>query len=257
MIVTTAGRTNEEYIKKAKAAARELHIPYVARRKQSIRSFFQEHDEVVVVGKEGIQLHHKDGREPYFFHPNLAMVRLKRLLSGKHDAFIEAASLVEGDCFLDCTLGYASDSIVASYAVGDSGRVTGIEVIPVLAYITERGLQSFTDAPQEIISAMRRVQVVNANHYDYLRNLPDKSVDVVYFDPMFEETIGESSAMQILSPFASFLTMTEETLTEAKRVARKKIVLKDHFRSPRFDQFGFRQHVRKSSKFHYGTIECQ
>ncbi len=35
---------------------------------------------------------------------------------------------------LDCTLGMASDSIVASYVVGESGKVTGLEGVSMASY---------------------------------------------------------------------------------------------------------------------------
>lgn len=255
MIVTTGGRTTEEYIKKAMEVATDLQIPYISRRKQSLQSLYKQYNPVVIVGKEGIRLYHQDAKEPYFFHPNLAMVRVKRLMNHEHDAFIEIAQLKQGDTLLDCTLGYASDSIVASYIVGDAGRVMGVEASPILAYLTKLGLQSWEGQNREIQAAMQRIEVIEANHDCYLRSLPSKSVDVVYFDPMFEESIGESTALQTLSPFTVYSQLTGDIIDEAKRVARKKVILKDHFRSERFQQLGFTQHIRKTSKFHYGTID--
>ncbi|WP_042346624.1 class I SAM-dependent methyltransferase [Bacillus massiliigorillae] len=255
MIVTTAGRTTEEYIAKAKAVANDLQVAYEPRRKKSLQALFKMHTLVVVVGKDGIQLYHQDGSEPYFFHPNLAMVRVKRLMNDSHDAFIEVAGLKQGDALLDCTLGYASDSIVASFVVGETGKVIGVEASHILAYLTKIGLQTWEGQHEEIEKAMRRITVVEGNHYDYLQRMPSKSVDVVYFDPMFEESIDESNALQTLSHFTSFASITDEIIAEARRVARRRIVLKDHFRSTRFEQLGFTQHIRKTAKFHYGTID--
>lgn len=254
MIVTTAGRTNEQYVAKAKEVATDLQVPYIKRNKKSLQSLHAENENIVVVGKDGIQLYHRDGKEPYFFHPNVAMIRVKRIINGESDPLIEAADLKEGDSFFDCTLGYASDSIVASYIVGEKGKVIGTEASPVLAYLTKQGLQSWKYDSSPIEQAMRRIIVQTGNHYDYLKEMPDNSVDVVYFDPMFEHSITESNAMQTLASFTSFAPLTEEIISEAKRVARKKVVLKDHFRSTRFQQLGFQQQIRKTSKFHYGVI---
>ncbi|MEH6941265.1 class I SAM-dependent methyltransferase [Bacillus sp. JJ722] len=255
MIVTTAGRTTEEYVAKAKEVANDLQVPYEPRRKRSLRALFKLHPLVVVVGKEGIHLYHQDGSEPYFFHPNLAMVRVKRLINDGHDAFIDISGLKQGDELLDCTLGYASDSIVASFVVGETGKVIGVEASPILAYLAKEGLQSWKGQHVQIEEAMRRITVVEGNHYNYLQQMPSNSVDVVYFDPMFEESIDESNALQTLSHFTSFAGITNEIIAEARRVARRKIVLKDHFRSTRFEEFGFIQHIRKTAKFHYGTID--
>ena len=86
---------------------------------------------------------------------------------------------------------------------------------------------------------MRRIEVIEANHYELLKTLPDNHFDVVYFDPMFEETIEESNGIKGLTHFAANHDFTMEIINEAKRVARKRVVLKDHFRSSRFQRFGF------------------
>ena len=255
MIVTTAGRTNEDYINKAKIVANDLGVRYVPRKKRSLSALHTTHQNIVVVGKDGIQLYHKDSNEPYFFHPNVAMIRVKRLLKGEQDPLIDVSGLGEGDSFLDCTLGNGSDSLVASLVVGHCGSVVGIESSNALAYVTKEGLQSWGSDLELVNEAMRRIVVVNEDHFSYLQKQPSNSVDVIYFDPMFEETIEESNGLRAMSAFTSYTTITTETIAEARRVARKRIILKDHFRSTRFSNLGFHQHIRKTSKFHYGTIE--
>ncbi|MGN1387042.1 MAG: class I SAM-dependent methyltransferase [Bacillus sp. (in: firmicutes)] len=255
MIVTTAGRTNQEYIERAKQTAADLGIPYVKRNKQSIAKMFSLDANVVVVGKQGIELHNKETAEPYFFHPNVAMIRAKRLMKGEHDPFVEMSGLQAGDSFLDCTLGYGSDSIIASLVVGDQGKVIGIESSTILAYIVKEGLQSWESQNTAINAAMRRVEVRNGHHLELLKSMQDHSVDVVYFDPMFEESIAESNALQAMAYHCNHETITMETIEEARRVARKKIVLKDHFRSERFQLLGFEQQIRKTAKFHFGVID--
>ena len=257
VMVTTAGRTDRALDRKAEQIAAGLDLPFSFRNKRSVSFFLKEFENVMVVGKQTLELHGRSSKEPYFFHPNLAMVRVKRLASGLNDAFIEAAELKEGDSLLDCTLGFASDSITASYIVGESGRVTGIEGNRLLSYIAAAGLQSWEGQFPEMEAAMRRIEVVASNHFEYLLACADKSVDVVYFDPMFEESIEASSAMRTISDFAVFTEINEAIITEAKRVARKKVVLKDHFRSKKFAELGFTQQIRKSSKFHYGTISVE
>ena len=138
--------------------------------------------------------------------------------------------------------------------MGETGRVTGIEGSRILAYMAETGLRSWEGQFPEMEAAMRRIEVVASNHYEYLVACPDKSVDVVYFDPMFEEGIEESTAMRTISGFAVFTDIHKDIITEAKRIARRKVVMKDHFRSRKFAELGFEQHIRKSAKFHYGTI---
>lgn len=258
MFVTTAGRTNLEMIEQAKQIAKDLQVKYIARKKRSIRSI--QHvlqDDCIVVGKDRLELYPFGEKEPFFFHPNSAMFRLKRLVKGEHDPFLEAAQLKPGMSFLDCTLGLASDSIIASFAVGEMGAVTGVEANPYLAYIVDKGLNKWTSSLKIMDQAMRKINVVSSFSTNYLQTLSDESYDVVYFDPMFEENILESDGIKALTKIAVYHDLDEELMKEAMRVARKRVVLKDHFRSSRFEKFGFHVFKRKTAKFHFGVLEKQ
>jgi len=102
---------------------------------------------------------------------------------------------------------------------------------------------------------MRRIEVVQAEAIAYLKTLPDKAFDVVYMDPMFEEVIEEANNFQALRLAGDHVTLTDEWVYEAKRVAKKRVVLKAHFRSEWFAQYGFQQLTRVTAKFHYGVLE--
>ncbi|WP_110927746.1 class I SAM-dependent methyltransferase [Bacillus massiliglaciei] len=257
MFVTAAGRADAEVIQKAEATAADWKVPYIPRRKKSIPLLLEENQdsECLVYGKQRMELYTNNSNQPFFFHPNMAAIRIKRLLHGETDPYIEAAGMNRGDSVLDCTLGLGSDAVVASFYIGEKGAVTGIEGSKHLARILEKGLQDWESGEEEIREAMRRVKVVNGRHLEILKSLPDKSWDIVYFDPMFDEAIHESSAIRAIDPFSTKDALTKEAINEAKRVARKRVVLKDHFRSPRFAQFGFQVLVRKTSKFHFGYLE--
>jgi len=256
MIVTTAGRTDKAMIQKAKQIAAELTISYVPRRKMSVEAIQEQYaDDVIVVGKNRLEMYPADRSPSFFFHPNSAMFRVKRILRGESDPFLEATKLREGMSLLDCTLGLASDSIVASVAVGKNGKIVGLEGNRYIAYLVEQGLQQWDSGVAAMNEAMRRIQVVHADHRSFLSSLPDRSFDVVYFDPMFEQAIVESDGIQGVKSFALYTELTEEVIHEAKRVARKRIVLKDHWQSSRFKRFGFSVYVRKTAKFHFATIE--
>ncbi|RSD26298.1 class I SAM-dependent methyltransferase [Mesobacillus subterraneus] len=256
MFVTTAGRTNEELTYKAKMIASELKAEFVPRKKRSVSAIQDiHHDDCLVVGKERLELFPLGEKEPFFFHPNSAMFRIKRLMKGESDPLIEAAGLETGMSFLDCSLGLGSDSIVASFAVGETGSVMGVEARPELAYLVKKGLKAWDSGYQEINQAMSKIEVIQGYSLNVLKRQEDRSVDCVYFDPMFDESILESDGIRGLSHFAVYEGLSKETLDEAIRVARKRVILKDHFRSNRFAEFGFKVHRRKSSKFHFGVIE--
>jgi len=256
MFVTTAGRTNTGMVTQAKSIADELKVRYINREKRSIKDLQLRHgDECLVVGKNRLELHKLGKLEPFFFHPNIAMLRLKRLLQGEDDPYLEAAGIKKGSRVLDCTLGLGSDALVSSFAAGETGSVVAIEADPAIACIVRNGLNQWQDGQNEIQEAMKRIEIRTGHHLDLLKTIPDQCFDIVYFDPMFEESVLESDGIRGLTHFASREDLTEETIVEAKRVAVSRVVLKDHFRSTRFSQFDFTVIKRKTSTFHYGFIE--
>lgn len=256
MFITTAGRTDLHMIIKAKLIANELSIPYLDRNKQSVKTLqLQAKDACIVVGKNRLELYPYGEKEPFFFHPNSAMFRLKRLLNGEHDPFLQATGLEEGMTMLDCTLGLAADSIVASFAVGENGQVIGVEADQFLAFIVSCGLQVWDSGIPQVNEAMKRIQLHFTHCAEFLKTQPDNNFDVVYFDPMFEEPVIESDGIKSLSQFALHEDLDDKIINEALRVTRKRVVLKDHFRSSRFERYGFEVIRRKSAKFHYGILE--
>lgn len=256
MIVTTAGRTSIKMTINAQKIASELNVPFVERRKKSIRSIQVEvKDDILVIGKERYELYSKLAEEPFFFHPNSSMFRIKRIMNNEYDPFVIATNLHRGNTFLDCTLGLASDCIVASFIVGDEGCVTGIEGNSLLSFIVKNGMKNWDTGIEQINEAMRRVTVLNGFSHIELAKYPSNSFDCVYIDPMFDEQIIESEGIKGLRNFAIYYDIDKCMIEEALRVAKDRVVLKDHFRSTRFAQFGFDVQKRKSAKFHYGILE--
>ncbi|WP_409301243.1 class I SAM-dependent methyltransferase [Peribacillus sp. SCS-155] len=256
MFVTTGGRTDEAGMRAAREIAIKLGVDFVPRDKKSIQELQSSRQEdCLVAGRNRLELYRINESQPFFFHPNIGMLRIKRLIKGEDDPFIEASGITEGSHVLDCTLGLGADAMVASFAAGVSGRVDGVEENPFLAFLVEKGLSEFRSGNEEIDKAMRKIHIHAENHLDFLKKCGKNEYDVVYFDPMFDENIPESDGIRTLTYFASFHKITDEIIQEARRVARQRVVLKDHFRSERFNQFGFKVIVRKTSKFHYGYIE--
>jgi hypothetical protein len=256
MFVTTAGRTNQQMIEKAIETADQLEVPYIPRKKKSIQSLQNEtNSECIVVGKERLELFHMAAAHPFIFHPNSAMFRIKRLERGEHDPFAEASQLSKGMTFLDCTLGLASDSIVASYLVGDEGMVTGTEGQKFLAYVVREGLKTWDSKLPSMNEAMARIKVIHKRAIDFLKTLPNNSIDCVYFDPMFEDSILESDGIKALGQFALYEDLSKETIEEAVRVSKNRVLVKDHYKSLRFEQYGFHVFRRKTAKFHFGILQ--
>ncbi|HEX3031330.1 MAG TPA: class I SAM-dependent methyltransferase, partial [Bacillota bacterium] len=204
-------------------------------------------------GRIQTRLHLAGGE--FYFHPNMAKLRVQNLEKGQPDAFIAAAGLKPGATLLDCTLGLAADAIVASHVCGPTGNVVGLESQPLLAILAEEGLARYQAGKGSLGEAMARIRVINTDAEHYLTRLPDGAVDVVYFDPMFRHTKQVSSGMNLLRHLANPRTVTKEMLEQAVRVAAKRVVLKERQGARIFAELGIDSIVGgKYSAVSYGII---
>ncbi|MGT2950810.1 SAM-dependent methyltransferase [Streptococcus cuniculi] len=244
-IVTTSLGMNEELVARAKALAQSFGVPYVERRKDAVKKLQERYGHVLVLYQDKL-VFEQVGGERLFFHPDTALLRIK---SGR-DPLLEIIG--EGPkTICDCTMGLASDSIVMASA---GHQVTAVESSRLIAFIVSRGLQELDTGNEAVNSAMRSIKVVEMDSLSFLRQQPSQSFNVLYFDPMFSETIRESQNLSGLAGLANPSRLTEELLEEAKRVAREKIILKAHFRDRIFEDLGFTRLVRPNQKFHYGIL---
>lgn len=254
-VVTTSIRVTKSLEENAKEIAQDLKIPYVKREKHSLNNIQDEYavSAIMLVQLDKLSLV-VNGKE-LFFHPGLAKLRIKEIQAGKTDQMIKAMDLKAGDSVLDCTLGLASDALVASYVAGNQGKVVGIEDSIAVAEIVRKGLQSYTGEKSELLNAMRRIRVVQADHLSYLKKLADNTFDVIYFDPMFRVPREKSSSMAPLRPLANNNPLSGEVVNEAYRVAKKRVVMKENRHSEEFKRLQF-QIIQggKYSPLAYGII---
>jgi hypothetical protein len=137
------------------------------------------------------------------------------------DPFLEAAGIVPGDEVLDATLGLGADALVAAAACGPSGRVVALEGAPLLAAWVSEGLLRLDAEPA------RRIEVRAAEHLAALRALPSRSFDLVVFDPMFRHARAQPGGFELVRTLADARPLEPAALDEARRVARRAVVVKD------------------------------
>lgn len=257
MIVTTTAKPSERALEQASRLSEELAASLKARGNLTVNKLLSlsNDSQLIVVTEEEVRYYDGQSETPLYFHPSMAYVRVKRLRRGETDPLIQLSGCMEGDQIIDCTAGLASDSLVFSYASGPKGAVTAIESEPILCAIVREGLAGYETSLPDVNEAMRRIDMKCMNHLEYLKGLPDNSVDIVYFDPMFRKPINESSSMEPLRGIANMDSLSDEVIEQAKRVARKSVVLKEHQASGEFARLGFeRKHVN-TSKIAYGVIK--
>lgn len=187
-----------------------------------------------------------------FFHPSMALLRLINILRGKKDRFLEATQIQAGDTLLDTTMGLASDALIAAWAAGAKGKIIALECSPLIFTLVREGLAGFRSlkpsavksrekeqAWRELIAIASGIETVYTDHLHYLKNMPDSSIDIVYFDPMFRDTVVESSSIKPLKNWSCSEPVGEEAIEQACRVARKRVVLKERCGSSEFKRLGF------------------
>jgi hypothetical protein len=255
VLVTTSYDPSQELQDKAIRTAALWEGTFVPRGKDSLGKLQRKYGKssLLLVTEDEIR-YYVDDQPAIFFHPSMAAVRVKRLLGGQTDLLLQASDVREGDTVLDCTAGLASDSIVFSFAVGIKGQVTALESERIPALLIQEGLASYNSDIPGLNEAMRRVQVKHAEHVAYMQSLKARCVDTVYFDPMFRSPIEESSSISPLRELANRNALTFEALEQAKRIARKSIVLKEKWNSGEFTRLGFEHVPRSNTKTTYGVI---
>lgn len=256
--VTTSHRPAPGQIEVGKQLALEFKAPFADRNDLSLEVLSQKLcvEGMVVVSSQKVS--YVSGGQEFFFHPGLARLRIKELKTGKTDQMIKAMSLQTGESVLDCTLGLGADALVASFVSGAGGRVTGLERSLIISTLVRRGLSTYPEIEEDIALAMRRVEVINANHKEYLAGLPPRCFDVVYFDPMFRFPRRHSPAMNAMRSLAAPDPVDRETIYLALRAAVKRVVMKERRGSVEFERLGFKKiSGGKYAPVVYGVMDRQ
>lgn len=251
-VAITTSQSRDHLIDIARDISQEINIKYIPRQNQTLKRIKSQYDltHLLVVREDKIQVD-----DEFFFHPGMAVPRIKMLKKGLEDPMIRAMNLGPGDKVLDCTLGLANDAIVASFVVGEKGEVVGLESSPIIYEITKWGLKYYREGSKDCRNAMENIKVVFTNYEIYLNELWDNSFDLVYFDPMFDIPYHKSSGIKGLRKYANYQKLGKHVLSEALRVARKRVVIKDRRDSTRLQELGI-NHIEggKYSPIIYGIF---
>lgn len=254
-VVTTIRNYSSRERQLGMELAAALKTSFVARNDDSLENIMHKYEveNVLVVTKKGPVVYTPGGE--FFFHLSMAELRIKNLKNGKHDHMVDAMALTQGMSVLDCTLGLATDAIVASFTVGDAGRIVGLESSPPIALITQYGVTCYNAADEEMNRVLRRIKVKKADYYQCIGAIPDHSFDIVYFDPMFRYPVKNSSNMKPLRFLADDRPLHPDIIKDACRIARQRVVVKELRGSSEFKRLGLTTaYGGKYSSISYGVV---
>ena len=213
----------------AQLAAERRGLPYVERGGRALSRALSEAaaDAALVLSLHRAVLWVAGGGATW--SPGMGALRLKRYLAARRggrpgaagDPFLEAAGVEPGDSVLDCTAGLGADSLLAAAAAGPGGTVVALESVAALAAWTGEGLCRFEAEPA------RRIEVLHVDHGTFLARCAARSFDVVLFDPMFRHARPEPGGFQVVRRLSDPRPLSPEALRDARRVARRFVVVKD------------------------------
>lgn len=209
---------------------------------------------IYVVGRREDAFWHPSG-DSLVYHPGMAVHRIRAIDDGRGDPMITAMGLQPGDTVLDCTAGLCSDALVASYVVGETGKVRALESSLPVGLIVGRGLSVYTAERRDyIVPAMRRIELRLGNASEYLQKQAADSWDVIYFDPMFRQPVKESTGIAALRKIADPSPLEPATLRLAARAARRAVVVKDRQDGPWFTHKAFTRTVAGRGRIGYAVL---
>lgn len=226
IVVTTTLSEQPEDERFAAEFATLLGGAFIARKDKTLQEFWVMNGvQRVVVVDHGMPICHTPGGHRLFFHPGLAKTRIRFLQQGGHDYMVEALDLRVGDRVLDANLGIANDALVIAFIT--RAPVIGLEKDPLIAAITAHGLASYSwDRMPEGRVLAPLIRAVHADQRDFLQEAEAASFDSVYFSPMFVKPKRISDDRMPLREIAPKDFVNAEVLSEALRVARRRVVIK-------------------------------
>jgi 16S rRNA (guanine1516-N2)-methyltransferase len=139
-----------------------------------------------------------------------------KLGEGARHPFIRA--LGDAESVVDATLGLANDALHAAIAL--RCRVVGVEGSPLLHALLEEGVARF-ERKYGV-----RIELRFGDAREVLSGMEDRSSDVVFLDPMMSRAKKSAPAFELVRQLAVPDRASAELLSEAARVARRRVVLK-------------------------------
>jgi 16S rRNA (guanine1516-N2)-methyltransferase len=225
LAVTVTGKQPGRYLEAARTQAAAWGLPFLAR---GGALPFDRAEALLVLGAEGWTLRCAQGA--LGFSPGLAAVRIKRLRAAQQqeDHLVQLAELQPGDSVIDATFGLGVDALVCAHAVGPRGRVLGIEASLPLFALASAGLRRARAGSRtaELLDDAAPIELRHGAAREVLAKLPAASVDCVFFDPMFDRPRAAAPAFEVLRRFAVETPLDAGALAEARRVARRWVVVK-------------------------------
>lgn len=132
---------------------------------------------------------------------------------------------------LDVTAGLGQDAFVLA-SLGS--EITMLERAPIAASLLADGLRRGKEH-EEVKTITERMTLIHIDGHSYLDTAPRNYFDVIYLDPMFPEDNKSALPKKTMQAFHSLIGQDNDSdalLPKARRIAKKRIVVKRSSRAP-------------------------
>lgn len=223
--ITTSDQATLDVIGYAEQLAHSVGLSFRPRKRRSLKELSASAvDGFFVLDQQRLLTYYGD--PPFRFHPGMAHLRILALTRGQQDRLIQFSNVQVGDTVLDCTAGLCSDAAVFSHAVGPSGKVSALESSFPIYLVTRNGLSNYPFREINELRAFQKIMLHHQSYRDYFVTAEPDSIDIVYFDPMFDRPIAASTGIEPLRQIASYDLLEPNDIRQALIVARKCVVVK-------------------------------
>lgn len=249
LIVTITRRASNAIRALAREKASEWGFPYVERSDLSLELVMDGADAAFVFRNDGLVL--ATAETQLRFDLGTAALRLRSIARGESDQLVRAGELVPGDRVFDATLGLGRDALVAARAVGPGGEVIGVESNRALFTLVSEGLASLDVGDDSAV-----IQPVLGDSRQLLSRAADASFDVVVVDPMFSLPGKSDGTFEALREFADPTRLDPEWIRQARRVAKRWVVVKARYEGPWFSSEDLKRAPGMESSRWWRTRGC-
>ncbi len=239
-MVTTSHKARPSTRRHAEEFAKDAALPYCDRDDRPIEDLLTEYSAALIVTNDDKQVATADGILKA--HLGTAFIRLMSISRNESDPMLRVSELQPGDDVIDTTFGLGRDALVASCAVGTTGSVTALESSLALFHLGRHGLSGGALAPHALTNQFgltpTTIALEHADARSWLAEAAENSADVVLVDPMFNKPKTSDNGFDLLRSLASPTALDQQWVEEARRVARRWVVVKCGPSEPWFADVG-------------------
>ncbi len=254
---TTSLHARPETLDQGRLWAQAIGATFIERQNKPLADMFRELavDALLIYTATGPEIQTNQGKHK--FQLSMAELRIQQLRKGGSDHFLRALQATGPLSLLDCTCGFGSDSIVASFGLPPGSTVAGLESSPYLYAVTSWGLQHFVHERDDVTAALRRITLRHGDYVDFLQAAAAPEYDILYFDPMFAHPIMESPQFMPVRSLMNHEVLTLDHIDQACTKARKRVVIKGRDFKDIVRAFpDVRLYGGKYSRVGYAVLEC-